>query len=370
MKKQVLILSLLFAGAGLNASAQTADKFFSERWNDNIFVSVGVGAQANLNPDNFDYGIGNAITPNITLSLGKRFTPVWAVRGQGAGVWSKLNTNHGLAGGVHNEVKKHFIGLHADALYNVTNAIAGYNPERLFTLSVFAGPGLTLAKTFGDMQDLNALINGSVGLMGEFNLNKYLDLSLEARGQVSPSLFGSYSSAHTDGALSLTAGLTYTFGGKKFVSCQGLDQSAINDQINKYRAAIADLEDQLAKAKDLKPTINERVKETIKEIEVAGPRAIFFPIGGTKIDDYGMVNIKMAADIIKANPDKKYKIAGYADKATGGSALNQKLSAQRAQAVYDALISEGVNGSQIEMVAFGGSGMFDQDKLNRVVILE
>ena len=49
-------------------------------------------------------------------------------------------------------------------------------------------------------------------------------------------------------------------------------------------------------------------KEVVKEVEVAGPRAIFFQIGKSKIDDYGMVNIQLAAKILKANPDKKYKI--------------------------------------------------------------
>ena len=56
-----------------------------------------------------------------------------------------------------------------------------------------------------------------------------------------------------------------------------------------------------------------------------------------------MVNIQLAAKILKANPDKKYKIAGYADKATGSAKWNQKLSEARAQAVYDALIKEGVS---------------------------
>ena len=75
----------------------------------------------------------------------------------------------------------------------------------------------------------------------------------------------------------------------------------------------------------------------------AGPRAIFFKIGSARIDDYGMVNIQLAAKILKANPDKKYKVAGYADKATGSASWNQKLSEKRAQAVYDALIKEGVD---------------------------
>ena len=109
----------------------------------------------------------------------------------------------------------------------------------------------------------------------------------------------------------------------------------------------------------------------MKEVEVAGPRAVFFKIGSARIDDYGMVNIQLAAKILKANPDKKYKIAGYADKATGSAFNNQKLSERRAQAVYDAFIKEGVDAGQLELVGFGGTAnMFGKDYLNRVVILE
>ena len=109
----------------------------------------------------------------------------------------------------------------------------------------------------------------------------------------------------------------------------------------------------------------------VKEVNVAGPRAIFFKIGSAKIDDYGKVNIQLAAKVLKENPDKKYKVAGYADKATGSASWNQKLSEKRAQAVYDALIAEGVDKDQLELVGFGGTdNMFGKDYLNRVVILE
>jgi OOP family OmpA-OmpF porin len=74
---------------------------------------------------------------------------------------------------------------------------------------------------------------------------------------------------------------------------------------------------------------------------------------------------------MKANPSTKYQVAGYADKGTGTVAGNQTLSEQRAQAVYDALIAEGVDASQLEKVAMGGTDpMFEKANLNRVVILE
>ena len=112
--------------------------------------------------------------------------------------------------------------------------------------------------------------------------------------------------------------------------------------MNRYRSELAKAQSDPADAKNALANVKPVTKEVVKEIEVAGPRAIFFQIGKSKIDDYGMVNIQLAAKILKANPDKKYKVAGYADKATGSAKWNQKLSEARAQAVYDALIKEGV----------------------------
>lgn len=375
MKSKLVILSLLLAGASV-AMAQNEgakEKFYSEKFKDNIFISAGVGAQLNVNPDNFDYGFGHAITPLIHISVGKLFNPVWGVRAQFAGMWSTLYSKYGMTNG-YNEIKnKNYMTLHADGLMNLTNLFAGYKEDRLFSLSAFAGPGLTFAKAFGNQKDINALINGSVGVIGQFNLNEYFDLNLEARGEVSPSIFGSKSSAYTDGAVSLTAGLSYTFGGKNFASCGGedLDQSAINDEVNRYRRELADAQSDLAKAKKDLANVKPVTKEVVKEVAVAGPRAIFFEIGKAKISGRGMVNVQLAAKLIKANPGKKYKIAGYADKATGSAKLNQRLSEKRAQAVYDALLKEGVNSDQLELIGFGGTeNMFNKNYLNRVVILE
>ena len=376
MNSKLVILSLLLAGAS-TAMAQSngaKDKYVSERFKDNIFISVGAGAQLNVNPDNFDYGFGHAITPQIHLSVGKLFNPTWGVRFQAAGLWSTLYSKYGMPSGTYNEIKnKHYLTTRIDGLYNITNAIAGYNPDRLFTVSAFAGPGLTWAKTFGDQKDINALINGSVGLMGQFNVNKYLDINIEARGEVSPSMFGRKSSAYTDGAVSLTAGVTYTFGGKNFVSCNSIvDTKSINDEVNRYRNELAAAQQELAAAKNAAGRVETVTKEVVKEVQVPGPRAIFFQIGKTKLNDQGKVNLLLAAKVMKANPDKKYKIAGYADKATGSARINQKLSEKRAKVVYDALVAEGVNPNQMEIIANGGTDnmFYNKKELNRVVILE
>lgn len=393
MKSKLAILSLVLAGATMTANGQTKEKYVSEKATDNIFVSV-TGGISMVNSGKSEGKFGDP-APHITLSLGKWFTPVWGVRAQG-GLWKAcFDTQHsfgtydanGVGVGTAAGYDKTVGQIRLDAIYNLSNAIWGYNPDRLFTLSAFAGPGLTIAKTANAMIEKNetswqrvpagelkgrAYINGSVGLLGKFNVNEYFDIDVEARGELAASYLGHVSTAKTVGGIYVGAGVTYTFGGKKFAPyISKVDQDAINAEINKYRDELAQAQSDLANAKNALANVKPEVKEVVKEVEVAGPRAIFFKIGSARLDDYGKVNIKLAAKILKANPDKKYKVAGYADKATGSASWNQKLSEKRAQVVYDTLISEGVSKDQLEMVGFGGTeNMFGKNLLNRVVILE
>ena len=401
MKSKLVILSLLLAGTAASASAQDKEKFYSESWKDNIFISVGAGVQGTTNPDS---KFGKNLTPLINVSVGKFINPIWGFRGQVYGWKSKMTTDYPFAAINGPEVKReeNYVGVNLDGMMNLTNLFCGYKPGRVFELNFFVGPSMNIVKNYGGWSlgyktddgvkvengvkytttiapsstkpanhDLRCLVGASLGLGAKFNVNEYLAIDLEARGQVTPSILGAYSSGKTDGYIHLTAGVTYTFGGKKFVSGGKVDQNAINDELNKYRDELAQAQTDLADAKNALANVKPVTKEVVKEIEVAGPRAIFFKIGSARIDDYGMVNIQLAAKILKANPDKKYKVAGYADKATGSASWNQKLSEKRAQAVYDALIKEGVDKDQLELVGFGGTAnMFGKNYLNRVVILE
>lgn len=379
----------------MTVNAQTKEKYVSEKATDNIFVSV-TGGISMVNSGKSEGKFGSP-APHITVSVGKWFTPVWGVRGQG-GLWkANFDTKNsfgtfdadGYPVGTEASYDKKVGQLRLDAMFNLSNAIWGYNPDRLFNLSVFAGPGLTIAKTAnGAVQyaaDGNswarvpaneskghAYINGSIGLQGKFNVNEYFDIDVEARGELAPSYLGYLSSANTVGGLYFGAGVTYTFGGKKFVPYMSkVDVDALNDEINKYRSELEQAQTDLANAKNAAATAQPVAQEVVKEVKVAGPRAIFFKIGSAKLDDYGKVNIQLAAKVLKENPDKKYKVAGYADKATGSAPFNQKLSEKRAQVVYDALIAEGVDKDQLELVGFGGTeNMFGKDFLNRCVILE
>lgn len=384
--KKLVVLSLMVFGLSLMASAQGKDIYYAEKGSDNFFISLGVGGQVCVNPDNSDYGLGKAITPHFTLSLGKLINPVWGVRAQVAGLTTTLYSTFNGTNTVNEIKNKKFGIIRADALFNISNAISGYKEDRLVNAYAFMGPGLTITKAnIAGNEGTKALVGGSLGLGAEFNVSKRVDINVEARGDVSQSPFGDLSSSVADGSVALTAGLTYFFGatkdgkkgGKSFVKVTDMEvYNAVNGDLKKYKELLsleqsahattkAELETEKAKVKEVV------VKEVVK-VDVAGPRAIFFVIGSSKIDAKGMVNINLAAEVMKANPDVKYNVLGYADKATGSAKYNQKLSERRAKAVYDALVKAGVSESQIEYKGMGGSANLwnNSAALTRVVVIE
>ena len=342
MKNKFIIMSLALASICSTVNAQETENYYTKKWTDNIFVGAGVGAMSVLND-----GM-NPSTLNFNVSLGKYITPTWGVRGQFSGMWQKLDAQDtGYKGD-----KKSFAELNFDAMLNVTNLFGGYNPNRVVDFYLFAGPTMNFAKavdtqiTISQSGETNTTwteegtktrFGATAGLGLGFNVSEKWAINLEGRLGVTPSIFGDASDCRKAEATGrATIGIAYTFGGKNFAK--------VSDRVIE--------------------------KEVIKEIG-GGSAAIFFKINKAKINAEGMVNIKLMAKAMKKYPEAKYKIAGFADKGTGSAAFNQTLSEKRAQAVYDALVAEGVNPNQLEKVAMGGTDpMFEKAYLNRVVIME
>jgi OOP family OmpA-OmpF porin len=259
--------------------------------------------------------------------------------------------------------------LNLDAMLNVTNWLGGYNPDRAIDFYLFAGPTMNLSsegtqftgETTGnnlalleDADNMKVRIGATAGLGLAYNLSSKWALNLEGRLGVTPSVFGDASDCRSAEATGrLTLGATYTFGGKKFAKVEDrVVEKVVEKQV-------------------IKEVPVEVVKEVIKEIPGKASAAIFFKIGKAVISPEGMVNVKVMAKNMKENPSATYKIAGFADKGTGSVKTNQTLSEKRAQAVYDALIAEGISADRLEKIGMGGTDpMFEKAYLNRVVILE
>ena len=386
MKSRLVFLSLMLAAFATVATAQTKSRYYAESSKDNYFVSLSAGVQKCVDP----FGSDNNATFAANVSVGKLINPIWGVRGMVSFGKADLYSNRyvdatGVITGEWRNIEKNFVAVRADMMFNISNAVAGYNPDRNFEVYAFMGPGLNIAKAeMAGNADAKALINGSAGLGAAYNINNKWALNLEVRGELADSPFGDLSSTYANGFVGASFGATYFFGGKKFVKVTNEALLvAANGDIKKYKellaaeqATLAATKEELAKEKAALVAANDELaKEKAKapvEVEVAGPRAVFFTIGSAKIDAKGKVNIGLAADIMKANPDVKYIVKGYADKATGSARTNQKLSDKRAEAVYNALIKAGVSESQIEWKGLGGQdNMWENSRtLTRVVVIE
>ena len=391
MKCKILALSVLLAGSSVASMAQTT----IQKGSDNIFVGVGVGAMSIIND-----GI-NTPTFNMNISVGKYLTPSWGVRAQIGGAWQTLSkvqyTNY-------TESNKLFGEINLDGMLNVTNLIGGFNPKRVVDFSIFAGPTMNVASAVSGSIELTGSSNINVGTAGNvsttdgnitikdynftshgvkaragatvgfdlgFNCNRKVAINLEGRYGVTPSIFSQASDCRkAESTCRLAAGVIYTFGGKKFDKCPVVDTDALNAEINKYRSQLSKAQSDLADCKNALANQKPVVKEVVKEINAESAFIVFFDLGRAQLNDYGKATIKVAAKAIKAG-DKKYKVSGFCDKATGTPSYNQKLSEKRAQVVYDALLEAGVSADKLEKVANGGTeNMFGSNKLNRAVIVE
>lgn len=83
-----------------------------------------------------------------------------------------------------------------------------------------------------------------------------------------------------------------------------------------------------------------------------------------------MVNIYNVAEYMKANPDVKLYVDGYADKDTGSKGYNMTLSERRANNVVKVLTEEyGIDANRLEAKAFGCDEQpYNTNNWNRIVL--
>uniref|UniRef100_UPI0039A6CDF4 OmpA family protein n=1 Tax=Ornithobacterium rhinotracheale TaxID=28251 RepID=UPI0039A6CDF4 len=79
---------------------------------------------------------------------------------------------------------------------------------------------------------------------------------------------------------------------------------------------------------------------------------VSFTKGSANLKDSSKKQISNLAAILKAYPNAKVKFGGYTDN-TGSAEANQKISAQRAEAVASALVADGVAADRLAAEGYG-----------------
>ena len=392
-KTMLAALALAASGTALAQETQTVqngdftetveystDKFKVEtnRFWSNWFVSAGGGVNLYFGDHDKQVKFGKRLAPAVDVAIGKWFTPGIGVRFAYSGLSVKGATQTGIhstgeevpgKGGYGywlTKQKFNYFNFHLDAMFNVSNLLFGYNPNRVYSLSPYVGLGVMKTNDTPKATE----IAGHFGLLNSFRLCDALDLNLDIRGTlVSDAFDGEAYGRGGEGMLSATVGLTYKFkkrGWDKAKTVVRIDNRAINA----LRQQLSDAE---AENDRLKRALAEGNRQKAKEIVTkASANLVTFQIGKATLSNEARANLGMMAEAIKSG-DKSvvYTITGYADAGTGSKRINERLSKRRAEAVFNCLVKEfGVSESQLRVDHKGGvdNMFYDDPRLSRAVI--
>ncbi len=389
MKKYLIATMVMLVVSAMPALAQDdglmeaqtkRGPYLTNRLFDNIFIGVAGGI--NVYQGESD-SYGNHIAPALDVFVGKWITPCVGLRLQYSGLkangWDNARSPYAVSSkgpdskGMYQE-KFNVMNLHGDVMWNISNAIGGYKETRTWNFVPYVGFGWARSAA-------NHLYNNefafTYGLLNNIRLGNLVDLNLEVKQMVVNQGFDQVvRGAKSEGMFTVTAGLTFKLNRRGF----NRPTVAVPADYTPYNNKIASLEDELAKSKaEAKRLADELAaeKNKVKEAPAAAPAiegpimGTFFNIGSYTITPQEIMNLGYVANYIKAYPNKKFTIVGYADSATGSAKRNQYLSQQRADAVCKVLVDRfGVDASQLEVVAKGGTDKFPEIPLNRVAIVE
>ena len=358
MKIGKILLAVALMVSGLTASAQETERVeFNPHW----FLGLQGGAQYTLGEADF----GKLISPNAQINVGYQFNPVWALRLAVNGWQSK-------GGFESNETYKwNYVAPGLDVKFNIINAIAGWNPKRWFGLNIIVGAAANIGFNNGEAADFASQYNmrdiwdgtsvvpvGRAGLDLDFRLAKRVSLNLEL----------------------MANGTT-----EKYNSKRGLDENK-NEKANAdwYFNALLGLKIALGKTEKVIPVavpvvVEEPapapvVKETPKPkpVVVKAPEMqteVFYSIRETVIPEGEMGKVTNLINFLKANPETKVAVTGYADVETGNPRINMFYSQGRAEGVAKALTDAGIDAARITVDAKGDTVQpFAENDKNRVSI--
>lgn len=180
-----------------------------------------------------------------------------------------------------------------------------------------------------------------------------------------------------EGMLSVTAGLAYKFNRRGFKRASNVQPIDITPYLNRIRG-LEENNSELASKNSVLNDENEKLRNAPAKVVVeqkvsASPVVLFFKIGKATLDSKELTNLEFyVKNAIKADKDKTFTLIGSADKATGSRELNQRLSEQRMEYVYNLLKNKyGVAPDRLVKKAEGDTNnRFAEPELNRAVIVE
>ena len=379
MKKTILSCLMLLAGISANAQEQkgTTEYVFEPHW----YVQIQpLGAQYTLGEVSF----GDLLSYNVQATVGRQFSKLWGAR-LAVNAWqSKAGSKFDISNKEY-KWKWNYVAPTIDATFNVSNALFGFNPNRVFNLSAFAGIGLNIGFSNTEAADADKAIRamgtivgangttyttnqgleylwdgtkvrlmGQFGLMGDFKVSDKVSIGLELSANTLNDKYNSKKAKNWDWYFNALAGVKIALGNTystRFIPAPEPEIRYVEKIVEKVVEVPAKVEEPEAKTEALR-------------------RDIFFAIGKTVIRKSEQQKVNEVVEYLNANPEAKVNITGYADAGTGNDRINDRLAAGRADVVVKALKKAGIAASRISYDSKGARVQpFADNDSNRVSIV-
>lgn len=354
------------------AQQTTTETVFNPHW----YIRAQVGGQYTLGEIKF----GDLVSPNAQVAAGYNFNSIWGAR-LSVNAWQSKGGSK--IEGTKYKWKWNYVAPTVDGTINLTNLFGGFKANRLVDLTLFAGIGANIGFNNDEAVDANNVILarygadpandqylrnlwdgskarfvGELGLDLDFNVCERVAVGLEVSANTLSDKYNSKKAGNSDWNFNGLVGVKVNLG-------KTTRQQTVKKDVQIVERIVE------------KPV--EKVVEKIvyRDREVAAKavaeplrRDIFFTIRATQITSQEMKKVEEIAAYLKANPNARVSITGYADKGTGNATINKNLSVKRANVVAETLKNKfGIAASRITTDAKGDTEQpFSKDEQNRVSI--
>ena len=346
MKLKKIVMSCLLLAGVLSASAQEQ---YPKTVYDHIpywYIQVQGGAQYTLGEIDFS----DLISPNVQLAIGRQFTPVVGLR-LAANAWQSK------AGLEPYDWKWNYVAPGLDVTFNLSNLFCGFNPNRIFNFSVFAGLGANIAwdnkadeivgyaralypKTYAagnTAQNVEYVWDGTkvrmfgrAGVAADFRVAENVSIGLEVNANTLSDHYNSKKAGNWDWYFNALAGVKIDLGSRystRVIEAPKVPEKVVEKVIERI-------------VEKPTPQVVEPTRAVAAKKEDKFRRDVFFTISSVIVPKGEQIKVQEVAEYLKANPNAKVEITGYADKGTGSAKINRSLSQRRAQTVRNMLINK------------------------------
>ena len=367
--KTLVAGALLMAGVTANAATYTDAEGNEYEFQKHFFLNLQGGAQYTLGEAKF----GDLISPNVQLGLGYQFSPVFAARLQANAWQSKGGWNGYGTPAITKDYKYKYVAPGIDLMFNLSNLICGWNPNRVLNVTAFVGGGANVGFSNDEVNDIaKTLVNkenylleylwdgtkvrpfGRAGLDLGFRVSDAVSILLEGNANMLSDKYNSKKAENPDWYFNALAGVRINLG-----------KTYIKKVKEVVPPPVQPVEPIVEPVQPVEPVV-EPVAPVIEPIR----RDVFFTINSTVVSETEEVKVKDIADFMKANPSSKVTVTGYADKGTGNATINARLAAGRADVVVKELINKyGISADRISYDSKGDTVQpFAVNDMNRVAI--